>query len=48
MALRLLATADLVFENFTPRVMEQFGLDWDRLHQVNPRAEPGAHAGLRP
>ena len=36
-ALRLLATADLVFENYTPRVMEQFGLDWDRLHQVNPR-----------
>jgi crotonobetainyl-CoA:carnitine CoA-transferase CaiB-like acyl-CoA transferase len=35
-ALRLLATADLVFENFTPRVMEQFDLDWDRLHQVNP------------
>ena len=37
MALRLLATADLVFENYTPRVIEQFGLDWDRLHQVNPR-----------
>ncbi len=37
MALRLLATADLVFENYTPRVMEQFGLDWDRLHRVNPR-----------
>jgi crotonobetainyl-CoA:carnitine CoA-transferase CaiB-like acyl-CoA transferase len=36
-ALRLLATADLVFENYTPRVMEQFGLDWDRLHRVNPR-----------
>jgi crotonobetainyl-CoA:carnitine CoA-transferase CaiB-like acyl-CoA transferase len=37
LALRLCQTADLVFENFTPRVMEQFGLDWDRLHQVNPR-----------
>jgi crotonobetainyl-CoA:carnitine CoA-transferase CaiB-like acyl-CoA transferase len=29
--------ADVVVENFTPRVMEQFGLDWDRLHAVNPR-----------
>jgi crotonobetainyl-CoA:carnitine CoA-transferase CaiB-like acyl-CoA transferase len=36
LALRLCATSDLVFENFTPRVMEQFGLTWDRLHQVNP------------
>jgi crotonobetainyl-CoA:carnitine CoA-transferase CaiB-like acyl-CoA transferase len=34
-ALRLLETADLVFENFTPRVMEQFDLDWNRLHQLN-------------
>ncbi|HEY1653014.1 MAG TPA: CoA transferase [Acidimicrobiales bacterium] len=29
--------ADVVVENFTPRVMEQFGLDWDRLHTLNPR-----------
>jgi crotonobetainyl-CoA:carnitine CoA-transferase CaiB-like acyl-CoA transferase len=36
LALRLSGTSDLVFENFTPRVMEQFGLNWDRLHQVNP------------
>jgi crotonobetainyl-CoA:carnitine CoA-transferase CaiB-like acyl-CoA transferase len=36
LALRLSATADLLFENFTPRVMEQFGLNWERLHQVNP------------
>jgi crotonobetainyl-CoA:carnitine CoA-transferase CaiB-like acyl-CoA transferase len=36
-ALLLFETADLVFENFTPRVMDQFGLDWDRLHAVNPR-----------
>jgi crotonobetainyl-CoA:carnitine CoA-transferase CaiB-like acyl-CoA transferase len=33
---RLAARADLVIENFTPRVMEQFGLGWERLHQVNP------------
>ncbi len=37
LAVRLCATADMVFENFTPRVMEQFGLEWDRLHEVNPR-----------
>jgi crotonobetainyl-CoA:carnitine CoA-transferase CaiB-like acyl-CoA transferase len=37
LALRLCATADMVFENFTPRVMEQFGLNWDRLHRLNPQ-----------
>ena len=37
LALRLCATADMVFENFTPRVMEQFGLQWSSLHDVNPR-----------
>jgi crotonobetainyl-CoA:carnitine CoA-transferase CaiB-like acyl-CoA transferase len=34
---RLVGDADVVVENFTPRVMEQFGLDWERLHEVNPR-----------
>jgi crotonobetainyl-CoA:carnitine CoA-transferase CaiB-like acyl-CoA transferase len=33
---RLVATADLLVENYTPRVMDQFGLGWDRLHEVNP------------
>ncbi|MFA5883911.1 MAG: CoA transferase [Acidimicrobiia bacterium] len=37
-ARRLIADADLVVENFTPRVMEQFGLDWDAVHAINPRA----------
>jgi crotonobetainyl-CoA:carnitine CoA-transferase CaiB-like acyl-CoA transferase len=32
----LVRTADVVVENFTPRVMEQFGLGWDRVHEVNP------------
>jgi crotonobetainyl-CoA:carnitine CoA-transferase CaiB-like acyl-CoA transferase len=32
----LVGTADVVVENYTPRVMEQFGLGWDRLHEVNP------------
>ena len=35
---RLLGTADAVLENYTPRVMEQFGLGWERVHEVNPRA----------
>jgi len=37
-ARRLIASADLVVENFTPRVMEQFGLDWNAVHELNPRA----------
>jgi crotonobetainyl-CoA:carnitine CoA-transferase CaiB-like acyl-CoA transferase len=34
---RLMRSADVLVENYTPRVMEQFGLGWDRLHQINPR-----------
>jgi crotonobetainyl-CoA:carnitine CoA-transferase CaiB-like acyl-CoA transferase len=33
---RLVRTADLVVENFTPRVMDQFGLGWDRISELNP------------
>jgi crotonobetainyl-CoA:carnitine CoA-transferase CaiB-like acyl-CoA transferase len=33
---RLLKTADLLVENYTPRVMEQFGLDWSRIQAINP------------
>ena len=33
----LAGRADLVVENFTPRVMENFGLGWERLREVNPR-----------
>jgi crotonobetainyl-CoA:carnitine CoA-transferase CaiB-like acyl-CoA transferase len=33
---RLVATADVLVENYTPRVMEQFGLGWDRISAVNP------------
>ena len=29
-------TADVLVENYTPRVMEQFGLGWDRVHEINP------------
>jgi len=31
----LLQTADVLVENFTPRVMEQFGFDWERVHALN-------------
>jgi crotonobetainyl-CoA:carnitine CoA-transferase CaiB-like acyl-CoA transferase len=34
---RLLQTADVLVENFTPRVMEQFGFGWDRVHELNDR-----------
>ncbi|KUI22468.1 acyl-CoA hydratase [Mycobacterium sp. GA-1285] len=36
LALRLAADADVVIENFSPRVVEQFGLDYDSLVKVNP------------
>jgi crotonobetainyl-CoA:carnitine CoA-transferase CaiB-like acyl-CoA transferase len=37
LALRLVARADAVVENFTPRVLESWGLDWDAIHAANPR-----------
>lgn len=36
--LRLVAGADLVVENFTPRVLESFDLGWGVVHEVNPAA----------
>ena len=35
---RLVEWADIVVENYTPRVMPKFGLGWDRIHELNPRA----------
>ncbi|MCW0216506.1 MAG: CoA transferase [Pseudonocardia sp.] len=32
----LVATADVVIENYTPRVMANFGLDYDQLRAVKP------------
>ena len=37
-ALELIAASDLVIENFSPRVMANFGLDWDAVTAANPRA----------
>ncbi len=37
-ALDLIAASDLVLENFSPRVMENFRLQWDVVRAANPRA----------
>ncbi|MCV7103611.1 CaiB/BaiF CoA-transferase family protein, partial [Mycobacterium palustre] len=37
-ALELIAASDLVIENFSPRVMGNFGLTWDAVTAANPRA----------
>jgi crotonobetainyl-CoA:carnitine CoA-transferase CaiB-like acyl-CoA transferase len=34
---RLLDTADVLLDNYTPRVMEQFGITWDVVHERHPR-----------
>lgn len=36
LALRLAAEADVVVENFSPRVVEQFGLDYESIAKINP------------
>jgi crotonobetainyl-CoA:carnitine CoA-transferase CaiB-like acyl-CoA transferase len=33
----LLATADVLVENFSPGVMGRFGLGWEAVHELNPR-----------
>jgi crotonobetainyl-CoA:carnitine CoA-transferase CaiB-like acyl-CoA transferase len=38
LARRLIEKADVIAENFSPRVMENWGLDWDTIHALNPRA----------
>jgi len=37
-ALELIAASDLVIENFSPRVMGNFGLEWDAVAAANPCA----------
>ena len=34
---RLIEVSDALVENFSPRVMDQFGLDWEAVHRLNPR-----------
>ena len=38
LAKRLIAACDVFVENFTPRVLEQFGLDWESMHALSTRA----------
>ena len=33
----LIAASDVILENYSPRVLPQWGLDWDSLRRVNPR-----------
>lgn len=34
---RLIAQADVLIENYAPRVLERLGLDWEAVHELNPR-----------
>ncbi len=38
LARRLIEVSDAVVENFTPRVIENFGLTWDTVHTINRSA----------
>ncbi|GAA3383376.1 CaiB/BaiF CoA-transferase family protein [Cryptosporangium minutisporangium] len=33
----LIASADVLIENYAPRVLESVGLDWAAVHELNPR-----------
>jgi crotonobetainyl-CoA:carnitine CoA-transferase CaiB-like acyl-CoA transferase len=35
---RLVVACDAILENFTPRVLDQFGLSWERVKELNPNA----------
>ncbi len=47
-ALRLIATADIVSENFKPGTMKKLGLDYDTLVRLNPRLIYVSHKGFLP
>jgi crotonobetainyl-CoA:carnitine CoA-transferase CaiB-like acyl-CoA transferase len=34
----LIPSADVVIENFSPRVLDSFGLSWEKIHALNPAA----------
>jgi crotonobetainyl-CoA:carnitine CoA-transferase CaiB-like acyl-CoA transferase len=44
--LRMVGDADVVVENFTPRVMANLGLDYDVLKATNPRIVVAAFSGF--
>jgi formyl-CoA transferase len=35
--LKLLEDADILIENFRPGTMENWGMDWEKLHELNPK-----------
>ncbi|MBU2407474.1 MAG: CoA transferase [Gammaproteobacteria bacterium] len=47
-ALRLIATADVVSENFKPGTMQKLGLDYERLRERHPRLVYVSHKGFLP
>ncbi|NKE66985.1 CoA transferase [Ramlibacter sp. RBP-2] len=47
-ALRLIATADVVSENFKPATMKKLGLDYASLAKLNPRLVYVSHKGFLP
>jgi crotonobetainyl-CoA:carnitine CoA-transferase CaiB-like acyl-CoA transferase len=47
-ALRLIATADIVSENFKPGTMKKLGLDYSTLSKLNPRIISISHKGFLP
>ncbi|KQT07991.1 CaiB/BaiF CoA transferase family protein [Ramlibacter sp. Leaf400] len=47
-ARRLCATADVVAENFKPRTMDKYGLDYASLSKDNPRLIYVSHKGFLP
>jgi crotonobetainyl-CoA:carnitine CoA-transferase CaiB-like acyl-CoA transferase len=47
-ALRLIATADIVSENFKPGTMQKLGLDYATLSRLNPRIISVSHKGFLP
>jgi crotonobetainyl-CoA:carnitine CoA-transferase CaiB-like acyl-CoA transferase len=38
LARELIRQSDILVENYSPRVVEGWGLDWDEVHRINPRA----------
>jgi crotonobetainyl-CoA:carnitine CoA-transferase CaiB-like acyl-CoA transferase len=47
-ALKLVATADVVSENFKPGTMKKLGLDYETLAKLNPRVIFVSHKGFLP